>query len=497
MKKKITIDNKMIAALSIFLFVLSMIPIWYLGHYARPSGDDYGYSVLTHTAWLETHSLIEVFKAGIATVKQFYNAWNGDWFTTFLFSLMPEVFAPYTFWTVTYMMTGILIICMTLFLYEICVRILKMPVRDFVIYDMIILFISYQFMPSAKIGIYWYVGAVHYIVPHAISLLAILFAMRYCKENKARYIFCSSICTFMVGGSSYFSCLLIFITFFALMIVFLVKNRKVLWLLIPFIICFVGFIIQCKSPGNKVRAGEDFGLDFSFAFYTIIQSVIQSFVRIGEYIRDKTFIFVSFVVLAVFLWESLQKIKTVFNFRYPALFLILMYGCYCSMFAPAIYASVDVSQGPVTMEYLVFILTCFCSIVYIEGWIIQRIKSGRIKRYPEIFLIENSKYRKCILLPVLYVVMLLTIFNRGWFRDCIDKQIFDYVVSGQAEDFKNQIKQQMEILLDDSVKEAYLVPINDEQGPLMHMPVTDDEDAFTNWVVKNFYHKDKVLMIKD
>lgn len=380
MKKKITIDNKMIAALSIFLFVLSMIPIWYLGHYARPSGDDYGYSVLTHTAWLETHSLIEVFRAGIATVKQFYNAWNGDWFTTFLFSLMPEVFAPYTFWTVTYMMTGILIICMTLFLYEICVRILKMPVRDFVIYDMIILFVSYQFMPSAKIG---------------------------------------------------------------------------------------------------------------------IQSVMQSFVRIGEYIKDKTFIFVSFVVLAVFLWESLQKIKTAFNFRYPALFLILMYGCYCSMFAPAIYASVDVSQGPVTMEFLVFILTCFCSIVYIEGWIIQRIKSGRIKRYPEIFLIENSKYRKCILFPVLYVVMFLTIFNRGWFRDCIDKQIFDYVVSGQAEDFKNQIKLQMEILLDDSVKEAYLVPINDEQGPLMHMPVTDDEDAFTNWVVKNFYHKDKVLMIKD
>ena len=52
----------------------------------------------------------------------------------------------------------------------------------------------------------------------------------------------------------------------------------------------------------------------------------------------------------------------------------------------------------------------------------------------------------------------------------------------------------MEILLDDSIKEAVLCPINPEQGPLMHMPVTSDENAFTNWAVKNFYRKDKVIM---
>lgn len=55
----------------------------------------------------------------------------------------------------------------------------------------------------------------------------------------------------------------------------------------------------------------------------------------------------------------------------------------------------------------------------------------------------------------------------------------------------------MEILLDDSVKEAYLVPINDDQGPLMHMPVTEDEEAFTNRVVRDFYRKDRVVMITE
>ena len=72
-----------------------------------------------------------------------------------------------------------------------------------------------------------------------------------------------------------------------------------------------------------------------------------------------------------------------------------------------------------------------------------------------------------------------------------------YISSGQAEDFREQIASQMEILLDDSIREAYLVPINDDQGPLMHMPVTTDENAFTNWAVKCFYQKDKVVMITE
>src|SRR5699024_702184 len=88
------ITNRRIAAVSVGIFVASMLPIWYLAFYARPSGDDYGYSALTHSAWINTHSLVEVFKAAVVTVKQNYAGWNGDWFTTFLFSLMPEVFVP-------------------------------------------------------------------------------------------------------------------------------------------------------------------------------------------------------------------------------------------------------------------------------------------------------------------------------------------------------------------------------------------------------------------
>ena len=44
------LNNKVFAWCAVLLFFLSMLPIWYLGFYARPSGDDYGYSALTHAA---------------------------------------------------------------------------------------------------------------------------------------------------------------------------------------------------------------------------------------------------------------------------------------------------------------------------------------------------------------------------------------------------------------------------------------------------------------
>lgn len=50
--------------------------------------------------------------------------------------------------------------------------------------------------------------------------------------------------------------------------------------------------------------------------------------------------------------------------------------------------------------------------------------------------------------------------------------------------------------MDDSITDAYLCPTNPEQGPLMHMPVISDPDAFTNYVVGRFYGKDYVTTVE-
>ena len=485
-------DNKKIAVAAATLFVLSMLPIWYLARYARPSGDDYGYSYLTHAAWLDTHSLTAVFRAGVQTVKHYYNTWNGDWFTTFLFSLMPEVFVPWSFWIVPLVMTGVLIAATSRFLYEVCVKIFGMERADFVIFDSIVLFASFQYIPSTAIGMYWYVGAVHYIIPHAAALLALVAAWRFFKEGGIKWMILACLCCFMVGGGSYFSSLIILMLYTVLIVFAERRQKRTVWLLLPLMICMVGFIIQCKSPGNVVRGGIGFGFHADAVVTTILQSLWQGVVLIGVWIKEKTFVFLLLFLIVVFGWEALLRSKSSFRYPLPILFVVIMYGCYSSQLAPEIYSAVDVSLGPKTMQYLTFLLAAAVSVFYVEGWLIHKLRDRGAK-----FWIKPEKWRMWILFPAILLCLIVTALNLHWIGASVDRRACEYVISGQAEDFKEQIASQMEILLDDSVREACLVPINDEQGPLMHMPVTADENAFTNWAVKCFYRKDKVVMITE
>ncbi|HJA93723.1 MAG TPA: hypothetical protein H9717_11530 [Candidatus Eisenbergiella merdipullorum] len=487
------LNNKVFACCAVLLFLFSMLPLWYLAFYARPSGDDYGYSALTHAAWLDTHSLIEVLKAAVTTVINNYNSWNGDWVTTFLFSLMPEVFAPYSFWIVPFIMTGAVIAATWVFMHEICVKIAKIPITDCIIYTSLLLLAGYQFIPSTAIGMYWYVGSVHYMLPHAVGLLGLAWLSDFMRTGRRSRVLLLTFSAFFVGGSSYFTSLLLFMVLVAVFVLGWRKGRKkVMYLLIPFLVGMICFIIQCKAPGNAARGGENFGFNASLAVYTVLESLRRGITTIISYLREKTFVFVILFVIALFGMGSMDKAteKGKFSFPFPLLFVIFMYGCFSSMFAPEVYSeiydSIEISLGPATIRYFVFLLTSALSILYCEGWVMVRIKKKKI--------FSGEKYRFRILFPGLLAAALFLLADRDWMHVCVDREAVEYVVSGQAEDFREQIASQMKILLDDSIKDAYLVPTNPEQGPLMHMPVTTDEDAFTNWAVKEFYRKDKVVM---
>ena len=77
--------NKVGVWLVTVFFVISSVPVFYMAFYARATGDDIGYSILSHKAWVETHSLIAVAVAAMKQTVNSYNSWNGNYFTGFLF----------------------------------------------------------------------------------------------------------------------------------------------------------------------------------------------------------------------------------------------------------------------------------------------------------------------------------------------------------------------------------------------------------------------------
>ena len=47
-----------LSIVSLIIFLLSLLPLLYMCKYVHASGDDYGYGAWTHSAWLDTHSLV-------------------------------------------------------------------------------------------------------------------------------------------------------------------------------------------------------------------------------------------------------------------------------------------------------------------------------------------------------------------------------------------------------------------------------------------------------
>ena len=91
--------------------------------------------------------------------------------------------------------------------------------------------------------------------------------------------------------------------------------------------------------------------------------------------------------------------------------------------------------------------------------------------------------------------MLMLLICRSDMKETTTWQCYDYIASGQAADYKAQMEQFLELLSDDSIQDVVLPAINDQQGPLQHMPVTSDPSAWTNTTVRNYFGKKSVVAI--
>ena len=271
-----------------------------------------------------------------------------------------------------------------------------------------------------------------------------------------------------------------------LLVLYAPKKPRVLLLLIPLAVEMGGLTVSFLSPGNTARGGEGFGFSLQRVFDTILMSFYQGVATIGDYFREKPAIFVIFLLAAIIAWEAWNSCQPKFGFAYPVLFAALMFCTWCAMFAPGIYAAVEVSGGVPNTILQTFVLTGMADIVYITGWI--RRKKGKAVQ-------DLTPFRKFSYPVFAAAVLLFLIFSRGTLKETTFFNCTSYILSGQAEDYKLQMEERMAILLDDTKKDVELPEMNSDQGPLMHMEVMEDPGAWTNMVVQQFFQKDRVVRV--
>lgn len=487
-KCKSLLGKKWFLCLLIALFAASLIPLLMLSPVNCATGDDLGYGKLTHEAWTATHSLIEVVKAAGETVRGYYRGWQGTWLSIFLFSFQPEVFSPSAYVIVPVLMLAVWLLATGVTAYELLVKKAGYGKNFFCMVYLLFATAAIQFVPSTKSAVFWYNGTAHYIIPYAIALFGICFYIKFMenkKGNGAAYGLSYAgllICMALLGGVNYQAALLTPVVTVLLSCCYWQnrdKRKRIGLYLLPLALEAVGLVISMKSPGNAIRGGENFGFSPGLAVKTILSCFVRGITQAWEYITKHPLLVLIFVAAALVVREALKGEKAKKSYPHPVLFTVLSYCVYCAMFAPELYAGVEVSGGVWNMNFYLFLFMIFGDIIYIAGaW------ESRLEEQTE-----------TAVLPVLALLLLLTLLCRWDVAQTTTVRCIDYMRSGQAADFKRQMKLQKETLLDENIQEVVLPQINDNQGPLMHMPLTENPDGWTNQVTREFYGKKSVTAI--
>ena len=273
------------------------------------------------------------------------------------------------------------------------------------------------------------------------------------------------------------------------------RNKKVILLIVPVVTEMIGLIISMKAPGNMVRGGEDFGFSVGRAINTILVSFKQGATDIGSYAENKPLVIAGLVALALILLEGAVKRKTGTEQnendrdkkrkKWFAAGIIAGAWClYCAMQAPTVYAGVEFSSGVYNMNYQCFLLMSMAVLLVLAEFLADYLVCSRN--------LSSGFIHRTLVIPGFMVCLFIVVICRGNIKDSTSWKCMEYITSGQAADYKWQMDLQTRLLETDE-KDVVLPFINDDQGPLMQMPVTDDPESYTSSTTARFYQKNSVI----
>lgn len=485
------INKKWKSIIILVLIILSLLPIIYLFPYCYATGDDYGYGAIVKQTWNSNHSIIDAIKVSCSQVAGVYNSWQGTWFTVFLFAFNPEVFGFGYYWITPVIMLVLHIMSAWMITKTCFLEKYGLNNLDVCIIAALIFVCNVQFAPSYQCNLFWWVGTAHYVIPFTIGCLAIYNSTQYLKTYKNINLLLACISFILLGGGNYQVAIVTPLVLLCYFLWDLIINRimykaKALFLIFPVIFEMIGLYISIIAPGNKNRGGEQFAFSIGYAMTTILKCFVEAFNNIVTYFNERFFITVIFLIYTIIMYNIIEKRKKELNnyFKYPVLMILTTYCLFAASFAPELYADVGVSGGVYNTNFYIFVIAIFYDIAYVEGYILLHGDNSNILR-------KNDMSKVFCLIALIMLVFI----GRHSIKNTTSYVSYKYIISGQAEDYREQVLLQNEILSDSNNEDAVVPFINNEQGPLQQMPVTDDPEAWSNSVTALFYGKNSVVAI--
>lgn len=505
------IPMKRMAVYAGVLFVVSLIPLLWLGRYNVMCVDDYNYGSRIHDTWMATGSVWQSVQTAWQQNMDFYKEWQGTYVSCFLMGLCPMNFRYDAAWIVPLIMIGMFVSSAFLLGRHILCRWMGVEKAGASFVMFMLLFMFYQVMEAPFEGIYWYNGATHYIFMESVwffALAAISVSLWTQKKSREiRLCVIATILSVIVGGGNLVTALQAEIVM-ALLVIYTVavNRRKLVAALLPFIFGSVGFLFNTMAPGNALRGSLDTDEGYSAAV-----SIVLSFYHAVVFIIRWTpaFVILIWLLLLPVLWKMVKHSHKTFG--HP---VWVSAGAFCvlsAMFTPTLYAVGMVGLARVdNIIQMVYYLCLIMVTAYWLGYFAHR--SGKVNAGADIGadrvtetdgmpagetfgrFLEKTRGRMTAVCLLLVMVVWVGTADKNTYTSV---SALRSLVNGDARIFYEEAMERHEIYIDEDIVDVEIVPYSARPALFAVNDLTEDAGNWLNLAVAQYYHKAYVKVVKE
>lgn len=469
--------------------IISMIPIIALAFYNFPCADDLGYSIYTKHAWDETHSLFAVLSAAWRKVSESYFSWQGTWTSIFIMALQPGIWGEEWYWLGTVFLIAALIVSGFFFMNVLFHKVLGSEKKIAVISSGIYLLVAMQLMVDKTQGLFWYNGASHYIFPWAalLVLTGILLETAMNSECSKGRMATAVVLAIYIGGGNLVTGLEAGIWLvLAIVLTGMMHKKEVVRRFCVIAAAWgISYGVNVAAPGNWNRQEE-------FIYRPgMIRSILQSFYYCFDFVLDQwtNWAIAIFILLAFpLVMRAVQSYKGNFRFRYPLLVPAWSYCILASMFTPSVYASGNPGAGRIyNTIFLSYLILIVLNLVYLYGWYWK--KYGAEKR------MEEKDFQIWHIAGIFAAIFCFGIVAAVSPDEFTSVSAAASLISGEAQEYRNQEVERLAVLHDDSVRDAELKKFSNKPYLLFYEDIEADKENWKNIRMSGYYGKDSVRLI--
>lgn len=365
------------------VFLISLIPLIWIGLYNHPSADDFSETFMAHQAWNDTHNIFLMLSAAAKKACGDYFEWMGYFTSNFLMAITPSLYGEVGYIVTTPLLLFLFIFSTKYFLKKILVDAIGMDKYNAGSITCITLFILIQCMVTTGRTelFYWYCSGANYTMTHAMCMwfFGLLISLYYDtsanKVTKGLKVAGIGILGFFVGGGNMLTALNAAIVVVLMLLFFLINHKykelpNCRLLIIPSVFCIYGLMCSVLAPGNATREAITTGMNPIKA--VLVSLYDYFFYCINQWLNWPVVLMI--VLLVPVFWRGLRNCK--YQFKYPIFVVLLGYGLTSAMMTPSLYAIGNMDAGRLqAMTYIMFILTLVLSEGYVIGYLRAKISN--------------------------------------------------------------------------------------------------------------------------